>query len=69
MVDCLFFRFLEWFIPRDQLDLVDDDQADDGTVFDRSVILLCLSKKGIDRTWSGCGTNIAPNVGSAKKYS
>lgn len=37
VVDCLFFRFLEWFIPRDQLDFVDDERADAGTIFDRSV--------------------------------
>lgn len=40
VVDCLFFRFLEWFIPRNQLDVVDDGQTDSGTVFDRSVIRL-----------------------------
>lgn len=38
VVDCLFFRFLEWFIPRDQLDFVDDEKSDSGTVFERSVI-------------------------------
>lgn len=38
MVDCLFFRFLEWLIPRDQLDFVDDERADGETVFDRFVL-------------------------------
>ena len=38
VVDCIFFRFLEWFIPRSQLDFVDDELTHGGTVFDRSVI-------------------------------
>lgn len=38
VVDCLFFRFLEWLIPRDQLDFVDDERADRDTVFDRFVV-------------------------------
>ena len=38
VVDCLFFRFLEWFIPRDQLDLVDDELANGEIVFDRFVV-------------------------------
>lgn len=37
VVDCLFFQFLECFIPRDQLDFVDDEQTDGGTVFNRFV--------------------------------
>lgn len=40
VVDCFFFRFLEWFIPQDKLDVVDDGETDSGTVFDRSVIPL-----------------------------
>lgn len=35
VVDCLFFQFLEWFIPRSQLDFVDDELTNSSTVFDR----------------------------------
>lgn len=38
VVDCLFFRFLEWFIPMNQLDFVEDELIHSDTVFDRSVI-------------------------------
>ena len=41
VVDCLFFQFLEWLIPRSQLDFVDDELTNSSTVFDRFVI--CLS--------------------------
>jgi len=43
VVDCLFFRFLEWLIPRDQLDFVDDERADGDTVFDRFVV--CFTRR------------------------
>jgi len=35
VVDCLFFQFLEWFIPRNQLDFVDDEPTDGSTIFDQ----------------------------------
>lgn len=38
VVDCLFFQFLEWFIPRNQLDFVDNELTDDSIIFDRYVI-------------------------------
>ena len=38
VVGCLFFQFLEWFIPREHLDFVDDERADGDLVFDRLVV-------------------------------
>ena len=59
VVDCLFFQFLEWFIPRDQLDFVDDGRTDGGTVFDRSVNrFACRTNLLTKRIYTGCGTNI-----------
>lgn len=61
VVDCLFFQFLEWLIPRDQLDLVDDELTDGSTVFDRCVVSLRYRSTETECI-ADCGTNVLPSA-------
>ena len=57
VVDCLFFQFLEWFIPRDQLDFVEDERSDGDTVFDRLVVRFARWRHLLTE-FTGCGGDL-----------